>query len=113
MTLDKIEIGVRVREIREKMYKETRQAFAERCGISENNLGKLERGEILISIKGLNKISSATGVTTDYILYGDSETKILSIRNIIDNFLDKSSKDELKMYFKFINTIKGFLISKK
>ena len=56
MTLDKIKIGARIRRIREELYHETRQLFAERCGLSENHLGKLERGEILISIKTLNKI---------------------------------------------------------
>lgn len=113
MTLDKIKIGVRIREIREKIYKETRQIFAERCGLSENNLGKLERGEICISIKALNKICSATGTSADYILYGKCENKHLTIRGTIDNFLDNSSKDELKMYFKFINTIKGYMLSDK
>ena len=86
MTLDKIKIGARIRRIREELYHETRQLFAERCGLSENHLGKLERGEILISIKTLNKH--------------------LNIRNTIDNFLDNSSKEELKMFFKFISIIK-------
>ena len=113
MILDKIKIGVRVREIREKIYKETRQDFAERCGISENNLGKIERGEICISIKALTKICSSTGVTSDYILYGKCENGHLNIRNVIDNFLDNSSKEELKMYFKFINAIKGYIESDK
>lgn len=112
MTLDKIKIGVRIQEIRET-YKETRQAFAERCGISENNLGKLERGEICVSIKALNKICSATGVSSDYILYGKCENKQLNVRKMIDNFLDHSSDEELKMYFKFINTIKDFMMSEK
>ena len=55
MALDKINIGTRIRKVREEIYHETRQAFAERCGLSENNLGKLERGEILISSKALDK----------------------------------------------------------
>lgn len=109
MTLDKIEIGVRVQKIRES-YKETRQLFAERCGLSENNLGKLERGEICISIKALNKICSATGVKSEYILYGENENTQLNVRKMIDSFLDHSSEEELKMYFKFINTIKDYFM---
>jgi len=112
MTLDKIKIGVRIREIRENIYKETRQNFAERCGLSENNLGKLERGEISISIRALNNISSATGVSTDYILHGKCENGNLNIRKVIDNFLDNSTKEELKVYFKFISTLKGFIDNK-
>lgn len=106
MTLDKIKIGARIRRIREELYHETRQVFAERCGLSENHLGKLERGEILISIKTLNKICSASGTNPNYILYGECENKHLNIRNTIDNFLDNSSKEELKMFFKFISIIK-------
>ena len=33
MALDPVEIGVRVREIREETFKETRESFAERCRI--------------------------------------------------------------------------------
>jgi transcriptional regulator with XRE-family HTH domain len=113
MTLDKINIGNRIRKIREELYHETRQTFAERCGLSENHLGKLERGELLVSINTLNKICSASGANSDYILYGNPENKELSIRQTIENFLDNSSKNELKMYFKFISTIKGYISSEK
>ena len=113
MELDKINIGARIRKIREEEFSETRQLFSERCGLSENHLGKLERGEILISIKTLNKICSSTGTTADYILYGKLENKNINIRKNIDNFLDRSSKEELKMYFKFISTIKSFIKTNK
>ena len=109
MDLDKISIRARIRKIREDIFNETRQLFAERCALSENHLGKLERGEILISITTLDKICSRAGIKTDYILYGKSENKHLNVRKTIDNFLDKSSKEELKMYFKFISTIKSFI----
>lgn len=106
MALDRIKIGARIRKIRDEIYQETRAVFAERCGFTENYLGKLERGEASISTKTLDKICSAVGTTPNYILYGDSTNKNLSIRNTIDNFLDNSSKDELKMFFKFVSIIK-------
>lgn len=109
MRLDKISIGARIRKIREDIFHETRQLFAERCALSENHLGKLERGEILISINTLDKICSSAGIKTDYILYGKCENKHLNIRKTIDNFLDKSTKEELKMYFQFISAIKSFI----
>ena len=109
MGLDRINIGTRIRKIREDVFAETRQNFAERCNLSENHLGKLERGDVLISIKTLDKVCLKTGVTADYILYGNCEGRDSTIRKNIDTFLDKSSKEELKMYFKFISTIKGFL----
>ena len=108
MILDNIEIGTRIRKIREEKYKETRQLFAERCGLSENHLGKLERGALQISINALNKICSATGTTTDYILYGESETKNLKIRKSIDNFLDRCTKKQLKLVFQFISTLESY-----
>lgn len=113
MALDKINIGTRIRKVREEIYHETRQAFAERCGLSENNLGKLERGEILISSKALDKICCASGSNPNYILYGECENKHLNIRKIIDTFLDNSTKKELKMYFKFISTIKEHIETEK
>lgn len=111
--LDKITIGARIRTIREDIFHETRQLFAERCGLSENHLGKVERGELLVSMKTLDKICSNAGVKTDYILYGKCENTHLNIRSTIDNFLDKSSKEELKIYFKFISTIKNFIVQEK
>lgn len=113
MALDKIIIGTRIRKIREEIYSETRQIFAERCGLSENHLGKLERGELLISIKALDKICSASGTSPDYILYGKCQNEKLKIRKTIDNFLDHSNNNELKMYFKFICTIKSFMMTDK
>jgi len=114
MALDKIEIGARIRKIREITYNnETRANFAERCGVSENLLGKIERGEILISVKTLNKICSSTGTESDYILFNKGSENILSTRRTINTYLDRSSESELKMYLKFISTIKGFLIKQK
>ena len=41
MTLDKVEIGCRIRKIREEIIDESRQVFAEKCDISENILEKI------------------------------------------------------------------------
>lgn len=109
MGIDRISVGARIRKVREEIFCETRQLFAERCSLSENHLGKLERGEILVSISTLDKICSSSGVTTDYILYGKCKNNHLSIRRTIDNYLDKSTKEELNMYFRFISTIKSFI----
>ena len=56
MILDAVKIGMRIRKIREEIYHESRQLFAERCGLSENHLGKLETGTLNVSVKALNKI---------------------------------------------------------
>lgn len=59
MILDAVKIGMRIRKIREEIYHESRQLFAERCGLSENHLGKLETGTLNVSVKALNKICTA------------------------------------------------------
>lgn len=105
MKLDEIEIGARIRKIREEDFKESRQTFAEKCGITENHLGKLERGQFLITTKLLNIICTVSGVDTDYILYGNENKKETTVRDKIERFLDNSSKEELKMYFKIISSI--------
>lgn len=108
MVLNELEIGIRTRKIREDIYHESRQLFAERCGLSESHLCKLENGNLLISVKALNKICTYAGADANYVLYGKSENKHLSTRRTIDNFLDNSTKKELKMYLKFISTLKSY-----
>lgn len=105
MKLDEIEIGARIRKIREEDFKETRQVFAERCEITENHLGRLERGQFLITTKLLNKICTVSGVNADFILYGREGNKELSIRRKIETFLNNASKEEMKMYYKIISSI--------
>lgn len=114
MALDSINIGARIRKIREELYKETRQEFAERCGFSENQLGKIERGSVTVTTKTLDKICSITGVSSNYILYGKESSKTFNIRDSIENLLDKCSKDELAVFFKFLSMIKAkFMLKNK
>ena len=113
MALDSLSIGTRIRDVRENQFQETRALFAERCGLKESHIGQIERGEILISLRSLDKISIATGVSIDYYLYGKGSNKNLDVRKNIDIYLNHSSKEELKMYFKFISTIKSFIYKKK
>lgn len=113
MKLDEIEIGARIRKIREEDFRESRQAFAERCEITENHLGRLERGQFLITTKLLNTICTIAGVETDYILYGKGKSKNLSIREKIENFLDTASTEELRVYYGIISTIKKSIKEKK
>ena len=109
MALEKLLIGIRIRDVREKIFHETRANFAERCGLKESHVGQIERGEILVSLRSLDRIASATGIDVDYFLYGKGSNKNLDIRKNIDIYLNRSTKDELKMYFKFMSTIKSFL----
>ena len=106
MALDRLAIGLRIRKIREEIYHENRTDFSYRCSITESHLGQIERGEILVSMNALDKIAISTGSDTDYLLYGKNEDEDNKIRKQINKFLDRSSKDELKMYFKCFAAIK-------
>lgn len=68
--VDKIMIGSRIRTIRESMPM-TREQFAELINVSVSFLSQIERGNKLMSIEKLMEISSKTGFSTDYVLFGD------------------------------------------
>ncbi len=109
MALDKIVIGARIRKIREKIFDETRGKFAKRCDLTERYIGQIERGEFLISLSSLDMISSATGIDTDYILYGKGEKRKTKVKENLIDIIEKCSKDELKMYYECICTIKSYM----
>lgn len=97
------EIGNRIRGIREGLQM-NRDKFSEMISISEAFLGQIERGERSLSIKTLMSISSNTGFSSDYILFGENsnnttEKKITKMLN--------SSNDE------FLEFIYGIMYSAK
>ena len=106
MVLDKLEIGNRIRHVREELFHESRRNFSERCDLSENHLGRIERGEWLIGIEAVNKICTNTGISPGYLLYGTKNTGKSDIRQNINEFLDNCSKDELNLYYKLMLDIK-------
>lgn len=113
MALDKVLIGARIRKIREELLEESRNDFAKRCNLTERHIGQIERGDFLLSLPTLSKITTATGVDTDYILYGKGNNNKLKMKEVLDNFIDRVDKDELKMYYKCITTIKSYVDKKE
>lgn len=108
MALDRILIGTRIRRIREEVFEETREKFAKRCDLTERHVGQLERGDILLSLETLDKISISTGIDTDYILYGKCENSKLQIKQNLLDIIDKSDKDELNTYYKCICLMRSY-----
>ena len=109
MALDKVMIGARIRKVREEIFEESREKFGNRCNLTERHIGQVERGDFLISLSSLDMIASATGVDVDYILYGKGENNKLQIT---ENMHNKSDKEELKMYYKCLCTIRNYVNKK-
>ena len=81
---DDIEIGERLRGIRESMNM-TREEFSEKIDITDSFLGQIERGERALSVRTLRKVVRYTGVSADFLLFGketNNET-IQKINNIL------------------------------
>ena len=81
---DNINIGERLRGVRENM-KMTREEFSEKIDITDSFLGQIERGERALSVKTLRKVVKYTGVSADYLLFGNTTNNdtIEKINNIL------------------------------
>ena len=88
---DNIEMGERIRKIREDL-KMTREQFSEMIDISDVFLGQIERGERSLSIKTLSKIVHYSGTSTDYILFGENKNNgtISKINRILSKCSDET-----------------------
>ena len=81
---DDINTGERLRGIRESM-KMNREEFSEKIDITDSFLGQIERGERALSVKTLRKVVKYTGVSADYLLFGNNSQNdtIQKINNIL------------------------------
>lgn len=98
---DSIIIGERVRKIREDL-KMNRERFSEMIDISDVFLGQIERGERSLSTKTLVKIVKFTGVSADFILFGNEESNTTLAK--INRILNKCSNDFLNYIYDLIHT---------
>lgn len=107
MALDKVLIGEKIREIRENVFEESRKEFANRCDLTERYIGQIERGEFLISLNSLDKISNATGILIDDILYDKGSNS--KLKENLNNIIDKADKEEVKAIYKCITAIQCYM----
>ncbi len=98
-----LEIGSRIRNIRENM-KLSRSSFSEKINISEVFLSQVERGEKSISLNTLMNICNTTGVTSDYILFGNTENSATS--NKIIKILNQLPKEANEIVYNLTNSLK-------
>ena len=95
-----LEVGERIRSIREKL-KMNRERFSEMIDVSDVFLGQIERGERSLSLKTLCRIVSFTGVSTDFILFGNNDSN--STIHKINRILAKSSEANIEYFYEIIN----------
>lgn len=95
-----LEVGERIRSIREGL-KMNRERFSEMIDVSDVFLGQIERGERSLSLKTLCRIVSFTGVSTDFILFGNTTTN--STIHKIDRILARSSDANIEYFYELIN----------
>lgn len=88
--ISSLEVGNRIRNIRENMHL-NRDKFSEMLDISEVFLGQIERGERSVSIKTLTKLVKATGLSADYILFGNLSDNQISKK--VENLLNALPDD--------------------
>ena len=100
---DNLEIGSRIRNIRESM-KLSISSFSEKINISEVFLSQVERGEKSISLNTLISICNNTGVSSDYILFGD--TKNSSTANRVIKILSELPPEANNMVYDMTNSLK-------
>ena len=98
---DSIIIGERIRKIREDL-KMNRERFSEMIDISDVFLGQIERGERSLSTKTLVKIVKFTGVSANFILFGNEESNNTLAK--INRILNKCSNDFLNYIYDLIHT---------
>lgn len=78
-------IGDRVRAEREGLDL-SRESFAEKAGVSQSFINEIERGRSGMSSESLAAISRALGVSTDFLIFGESGKydKIISLLRDLD-----------------------------
>lgn len=99
---DDIMIGSRVRDIRESMSL-TREQFSELIDISSSFLSQIERGDKSMSIDTLMVISSKTGFSCDYILFGDVSKSNFASR--INRIISNSTNDVAEVIYDVIRPL--------
>lgn len=73
LSIKPVEIGARVRALRKKQGK-TQAYFADLLYISASYLALIESGKRVPTLEVLVQIASITGVTVDYLIFGDDDS---------------------------------------
>ena len=77
------ELGAKIKELRE-IARLTQAQLAETSGLSDNFIGLVERGKAIPSVKSLNKIAEALGVTlAELFLFPETGDSLLPSEKLL------------------------------
>lgn len=100
----KILLGKRIKEIREKSGL-TQQELAERVGIDQRNLSKIECG-VTFPSKNLCEIANALEIEMSELFnFEHHELNSEEMKNFIRNSLDKLDEKQIELIFRLIRTL--------
>ena len=90
--------GSRTKYSREKIGM-TKERFAEAINRSENYVSELEKGRTSASVHTLHQIATTLKVSTDYLLYGETnnEEKTYTNKEIMQEIVARCNDEELKV----------------
>lgn len=89
-------LGKRIREERKRL-KLTQEKLAERIDLSEAYIGQIERGERILSLDTLLKITDQFGVTVDYLINNSLDLNDDQFLNQLKKIMIDRSTKEKKM----------------
>lgn len=89
-------LGKRIREERKRLNL-TQEKLAEKIDLSEAYIGQIERGERILSLDTLLKITDQFGVTVDYLLNNSIDLNDDQFLNQLKKIMVDRSTKEKKM----------------
>ena len=89
MDINNKEVGVRIKTIRQKLGKTTKEFGALINGASDSLVSRWERGVNFPNTKRLNLIAEVGGTTVDYLLYGSLDDYARSLLNDLEKELNE------------------------
>lgn len=103
----KHQLGERVSKLRRERNL-TRSELGELIGISERDVGKIERGTHTVTVEVIAKICNKTGVSADYIIFGTVDTiTAITALNGLTHEQAQIVLDIAMNVIKFLNTETG------
>ncbi len=101
MALDSVEMGRKLREIREENHM-TQKMFASVLNISQQTLSRYENGKTIIPYEDLRKVVTVFGVSVEYILELENSEMTSDEIRLVDYYrrLDDGMKQSVKNLLK-------------